>query len=142
MKPIVELLHRRDSALYKIAPDVTVFDGLQLLSDYGVGAIVVMEGDRLVGIFSERDYTRKIALQGKNSRETPVSDIMTRDVITVSPQTRTRECMALMSQHTIRHLPIVDKGTVLGMISIRDIMDDMITDHEQTIAQLQTYITS
>ena len=142
MKPIVELLHKRDSSVYKVAPGVTVFDGLKVLSDYGVGAILVMEDDKLVGVFSERDYTRKIALMGLNSRETPVSDIMTRDVITVGPQSRTRECMALMSQHKIRHLPVVDKGEVLGMISIRDIMDDIIADHEQTIAQLQTYISS
>ncbi len=142
MKPIVELLHKRDSTVYKVAPSVTVFDGLKLLSDYGVGAMLVMEGDTLVGVLSERDYTRKVALQGKNSRETPVSEIMTRDVITVGPQTRTRECMALMSQHKIRHLPVVDNGTVIGMISIRDIMDDIIADHEQTIAQLQTYINS
>ncbi|MCZ4314964.1 CBS domain-containing protein [Comamonadaceae bacterium G21597-S1] len=142
MKPIVELLHKRDSTVYKVAPDVTVFDGLKLLSDYGVGAMLVMEGDTLVGVLSERDYTRKVALQGKNSRETRVSEIMTRDVITVGPQTRTRECMALMSQHKIRHLPVVDHGKVLGMISIRDIMDDIIADHEQTIAQLQTYISS
>jgi len=142
MKPIVELLRNRSEDIYKIAPEVMVFDGLKLLSDYGVGAILVMDGDTLAGVFSERAYTRKVALQGRNSRETPVSAIMTRDVITVSPQTRTRECMALMSQHKIRHLPLVDNGKVLGMISIRDIMDDIIADHEQTIAQLQTYITS
>lgn len=142
MKPIVELLHKRDSTVYKVAPDVTVFDGLKLLSDFGVGAMLVMEGETLVGVLSERDYTRKVALQGKNSRETRVSEIMTRNVITVDPQTRTRECMALMSQHKIRHLPVVDNGKVLGMISIRDIMDDIIADHEQTIAQLQTYISS
>ncbi len=142
MKPIVELLNKRDSSLYQVAPQVMVFDGLKLLQDYGVGAILVMEGEKLVGVFSERDYTRKVALQGKNSRETPISDIMTANVITVAPDTRTRACMALMSQHKIRHLPVVDKGTVLGMISIRDIMDDIIADHEQTIAQLQTYITS
>lgn len=142
MKPIVELLRKRDSTVYKVAPGVTVFDGLKLLSDYGVGAMLVMDGDKLVGVLSERDYTRKVALQGRNSRETLVSEIMTRDVITVGPQTRTRECMALMSQHKIRHLPVVENGKVLGMISIRDIMDDIIADHEQTIAQLQTYITS
>ncbi len=142
MKPIIELLRKHNSTVYKVAPDMTVFDGLKLLSDYGVGAMVVLEGGKLVGVLSERDYTRKVALQGKNSRETPVSEIMTRDVITVGPQTRTRACMALMSQHRIRHLPVVDNGTVLGMISIRDIMDDIIADHEQTIAQLQTYITS
>ena len=142
MKPIVELLNKRDSTVYKVAPDVTVFDGLKLLSDYGVGAMLVMDGETLVGVLSERDYTRKVALQGKNSRETRVAEIMTRDVITVGPQTRTRECMALMSQHKIRHLPVVDNGKVIGMISIRDIMDDIIADHEQTIAQLQTYISS
>ncbi|MEO7939095.1 MAG: CBS domain-containing protein [Burkholderiaceae bacterium] len=146
MKPIVELLGKRDAAIakamYRVAPDMMVFDGLQLLSDFEVGAMMVMQGDRLIGIFSERDYTRKVALQGRNSRETPVADIMTRDPITVAPHTGTRACMALMSQHKIRHLPVVDKDQVLGMISIRDIMDDMIADQEQTIAQLQTYINS
>ena len=146
MKPIVELLGKRDATMvepmYKVGPEVMVFDGLKLLSDFEVGAMLVMEGDTLVGVFSERDYTRKVALQGKNSRETPVADIMTRDLITVTPQTRTRVCMALMSEHKIRHLPVVDKHRVLGMISIRDIMDDMIADQEETIAQLQTYITS
>ena len=142
MKPIVELLDKRDSALFKVAPHVMVFDGLQLLADHGVGAMLVMDGDKLVGVFSERDYTRKVALQGKNSRETPISEIMTANVISVAPKTSTHECMALMSQHKIRHLPLVDNGKVVGMISIRDIMDDIIADHEQTIAQLQTYISS
>ena len=142
MKPVIELLGKRDSSRYQVAPDVLVFDGLKLLADYGVGAMVVLDQDRLVGVFSERDYTRKVALQGRNSRETRVADIMTRDVVTVSPTTGTRTCMALMSQKKIRHLPVVDDGKVLGMISIRDIMDDIIADHEQTIAQLQNYITS
>ncbi len=146
MKPIVELLGKRDATvvmpMYTVAPDVMVFDGLKLLSDYEVGAMMVMVGGSLVGVFSERDYTRKVALQGKNSRETPIASIMTQDLITVTPQTLTRACMALMSQHKIRHLPVVDKHQVLGMISIRDIMDDMIADQEETITQLQTYITT
>ena len=142
MKPVIELLKNRDPSLYKMAPDLLVFDGLKLLAEYGVGAVLVMEGEKLVGVFSERDYTRKVALQGRNSRETRVADIMTRDVITVVPQTGTRACMALMSQNKIRHLPVVEGTRVLGMISIRDIMDDIIADHEATIAQLQNYITS
>lgn len=142
MKPIVELLRNQEGGIYQVAPHVMVFDGLKMLSDFGVGAMLVIDGEKLVGVFSERDYTRKVALLGKNSRETPVADIMTRDVITVGPQTRTRACMALMSQHKIRHLPVVDGDRVMGMISIRDIMDDIIVDHEQTIAQLQTYISS
>ena len=142
MKPVNELLKKRDSTLFRVAPEVMVFDALQLLADYGVGAMVVMEQDQLVGVFSERDYTRKVALQGRNSRDTPVADIMTRDVVSVEPTTGTRACMALMSQKKIRHLPVVQAGRVLGMISIRDIMDDIIADHEMTISQLQSYITS
>jgi CBS domain-containing protein len=141
MKPIIELLKKRDSPLFRVAPDVTVFDGLKLLASYGVGAIVVMEGEAMVGIFSERDYTRKVALQGKNSREISIAEIMTRDVILVPPTAGTRVCMTLMSQNKIRHLPVVQGGKVLGLISIRDIMDDIIADHEITITQLQTYIT-
>ncbi len=142
MKPVIELLKKREAVLHQVAPDVLVFDGLKLLADYGAGAMVVMDGGRLVGMLSERDYTRKVALQGRNSRETRVADIMTRDVITVTPKTGTRACMALMSQKKIRHLPIVEGDRVLGVISILDIMDDIIADHEQTIAQLQNYISS
>ena len=141
MKPIIELLKKRDSSLFKVAPDVPVFDGLKLLAEYGVGAMLVLENGQLVGIFSERDYTRKVALQGRNSRETTVADIMTREVISVTPSTGTRVCMGLMSQKKIRHLPVIDGGKVLGLISIRDIMDDIIADHEQTISQLQSYIS-
>lgn len=141
MKPVLELLKKRDSTLFHVAPDVMVFDGLKLLASYGVGAMVVMEQGKLVGVFSERDYTRKVALQGKNSREIPISEIMTRNVITVSSNARTKECMTLMSQHKIRHLPVMDGGKVLALLSIRDIMDDIIADHEETITHLQTYIS-
>ena len=93
-------------------------------------------------MFSERDYTRKIALAGKNSRETKVADIMTTPVLTVSPTQRTRECMALMREKGFRHLPVVENDRVLGMISIRDLMNDIIEEHEFTIAQLESYINS
>jgi CBS domain-containing protein len=142
MKPVLELLKNRNTAVYQVNPSVTVFEALRLLADYGVGAMIVMEKGKLVGVVSERDYTRKVALQGKNSKETTVADIMTRDVITVTPKTGTRACMTLMSQKKIRHLPVVDGSKVLGMISIRDIMDDIIADHEQTISQLTSYISS
>ena len=140
MKPVIELLKKRNSALFQTTPDLTVFDALKLLASYGVGAVVVIEHSKLIGIFSERDYTRKIALEGKNSRETTVADIMTRHVITVPPSAGTRECMSLMSKNKIRHLPVVEGDQVLGLISIRDIMDDIIADHEETITQLQSYI--
>ena len=142
MKPVLELLKNREVAFYQVAPSVTVFEALRLLAEYGVGALIVVDDGKLVGVVSERDYTRKVALQGKNSKETTVAEIMTAEVITVSPTTGTRACMTLMSQKKIRHLPVMEGAKVLGMISIRDIMDDIIADHEQTISQLTSYISS
>ena len=142
MKPVAALLKKHDLTLWHVQPHDTVFDALKVLAEHEVGALTVMEGGKLVGILSERDYTRKVALQGKSSKDTKVADIMTRNVVVVTPQTRTRDCMALMRQKKIRHLPVVDGQTVLGMISIRDILDDIIADHELTISQLQSYITS
>ena len=142
MKPVGELLKSREGTLWHVRPDESVFAALELLAEHEVGALVVMDGGRLVGILSERDYTRKVALQGRNSRETCVSDIMTRNVVVVSPATGTRDCMALMRERKIRHLPVLEGSTVLGMISIRDLMDDIIADHEMTIAQLESYIHS
>lgn len=142
MKPVSQLLKNREGTLWHVRPHDSVFEALELLAKHEVGALVVMDGGRMVGVVSERDYTRKIALQGRSSRETKVADIMTRTVYTVGPGTRTREAMALMSDKKIRHVPVVDGETVMGMISIRDLMDDIIADHEQTIAQLESYIQS
>lgn len=142
MKPVSELLKKREGILWHVRPSDTVFEALQMLAQHEVGALMVMEGGALVGVISERDYTRKIALQGRSSREAKVAEIMTAHVFTIEPHTGTRACMALMSEKKIRHVPVVEGGTVLGMISIRDIMDDIIADHEATIAQLETYIQS
>jgi CBS domain-containing protein len=142
MKPVSELLKRHHRTLWHARPEDTVYEALQLLAEYEVGALMVMDQGKLVGVISERDYTRKIALQGRNSKETLVRDIMTREVLYVTPDTGTRKCMALMSEKKIRHLPVIDGQTVVGMISIRDIMDDIIADHERTIAELENYIRS
>jgi CBS domain-containing protein len=142
MKPVSELLKRHHRTLWHARPEDTVYEALQLLAEYEVGALMVMDQGKLVGVISERDYTRKIALQGRNSKETLVRDIMTREVLYVTPDTGTRRCMALMSDKKIRHLPVLDGHTVIGMISIRDIMDDIIADHERTIAELENYIRS
>ena len=142
MKPVSELLKKREPVLFRTAPDTTVFDALQVLARHEVGALMVMVDDKLVGVLSERDYTRKVALLGKNSKEVKVAEIMTSNVITVSPGTPTHDCMTLMSQKRIRHLPVVDGGKVVGMLSIRDLLDDIIADHEQTIEQLTSYIQS
>ncbi len=142
MKPVSELLKHHVAALRTVGPDESVYEALRRLAEHEVGALVVMEGARMVGIVSERDYTRKVALQGRNSKTTPVADIMSANVFVVSPRSHTHDCMALMRERRIRHLPVVDEGRVLGMISIRDLMDDLIRDHELTIAQLESYIHS
>jgi CBS domain-containing protein len=142
MKPVSELLKKHDGTLWHVTPEMTVYEAVEKLAHYEAGALLVMDGDRLAGVFSERDYTRKVTLVGRHSKDTLVSEIMTADVVTVSAATRTRECMSLMSTRKIRHLPVVDGDRVLGMISIRDIMDDIIADHESTIAALHSYISS
>ena len=142
MRPVIDLLSKRDAQEWSIRPLDTVFEALKSLAQYDVGALMVMEHGKLLGVFSERDYTRKIELQGRNSKDTLVQDIMSKNLLVVSPRTGTKDCMALMSQCNIRHLPVVDGVKVLGMISIRDITDDIIADHELTISYLQNYITS
>ena len=128
MRPILELLEKQGGAIWSLSPDDSVYQALEMLAECNVGALMVLQGDKLVGIFSERDYTRKIALEGRSSRETQVRDIMTSQVLTVGPKSSTDDCMALMSQKKIRHLPVVDGAKVLGMVSIRDLMDDIIKD--------------
>jgi CBS domain-containing protein len=143
MKPVSEVLKQQPhGTLWHIHPRDSVFDALELLARYEAGALMVMESGRLVGVISERDYTRKVALQGRNSRDTRVEDIMSREVTTVTPSTGTRECIALMKQRRVRHLPVVEGGTVLGMISVRDLLDDLIAEQDSTIQQLESYISS
>lgn len=143
MRQVSELLKKREPTVFSLSPQDSVFEALRRMSDHDVGAMMVLDDSgHLVGVFSERDYTRKIALMGKSSRDTAVKEIMSANVITVSPQTDTRDCLALMSQKKIRHLPVMDAGKVLGMISIRDITSDIIADHELTISFLQHYIVS
>lgn len=142
MKTVSDLLKLREGTIWHVHPDDPVYTALELLAAHEVGALLVMDGSRLVGIVSERDYTRKVALQGRNSRETRVAEIMTRDVVRVPPAAPMHECMALMSEHRIRHLPVVDGATVLGMISMRDLLDELIAEQERTIAELEHYIQS
>jgi CBS domain-containing protein len=133
MKAVSELLKGRVTSIKSVPPSATVFEAIKVMAENNVGALMVMEGDKLVGIFSERDYARKIALESRNSKDTPVRDIMTSKVYTVSPTARTKDCMAVMKERGFRHLPIVDNGKVVGMLSMRDIMNDIITEHEMTI---------
>ena len=142
MKTVAELLRAKPTrAIVKVSPEASVLDAIKTLAAENIGAAVVMAGDRLAGIFSERDYTRKVILKGRSSDNTRVEEIMTANVVVVNPRTKTRDCMALMTEKNIRHLPVVDEGRVIGMVSIRDIVSDIIADQDFTIEQLEHYIS-
>jgi CBS domain-containing protein len=141
MKTVAELIAAKPARVVRVTPDQSVLEAIKILASEDVGAAIVMTGERLAGILSERDYTRKVILRGRSSDSTRVEEIMTPDVIVVSPRTRTRDCMALMTEKNIRHLPVVDEGRVIGMISIRDIVGDIIADQDFTIEQLEHYIS-
>jgi CBS domain-containing protein len=141
MKTVAELLRAKPSRVVSVRPDQSVLEAIKVLAQENIGAAIVMNGPKIVGIFSERDYTRKIVLQGRSSDTTKVEEIMTANVIVVGPRTKTRECMQLMTEKSIRHLPVVDNGACTGMISIRDIVGDIIADQDFTIEQLEHYIS-
>jgi CBS domain-containing protein len=142
MKNVTELLKTKPTrAMVTVKPEDTVLDAIKVLASENIGAAVVVVGDQLVGIFSERDYTRKVVLKGRHSESTRVEEIMTKNVVCVTPRTKTRDCMALMSEKNIRHLPVVEEGRVVGMVSIRDIVTDIIADQDFTISQLEQYIS-
>ena len=141
MKTVAELLRTKPVRVVRIRPEQSVLEAVKLLASEDVGAAIVMTGERLAGILSERDYTRKVILRGRNSESTRVEEIMTPNVVVVSPRTKTRDCMAIMTDKNIRHLPVVDDGKVIGMVSIRDIVSDIIADQDFTISQLEQYIS-
>jgi len=141
MKTVSELLKSKPARVVCVRPEQTVLEAIKVLAAEDIGAAIVMTGDRLAGIFSERDYTRKVILKGRSSDSTKVEEIMTANVIVVSPRTKARECMALMTEKNIRHLPVVEEGRVIGMVSIRDIVSDIIADQDFTIEQLEHYIS-
>lgn len=126
---------------YFVSPDTTVFEAIRLMSDKGIGALLVMQDDHLVGMFSERDYTRKIALMDRSSRTTMVSEIMTTTLTTVDPLTSLEQCLSLMTDKHIRHLPLIKEGKLVGMLSIGDLVKTMIAEQQKMIDQLQSYIS-
>lgn len=140
MKTVAQMLELKPAGVISVRPDVPVLDALKLLADKDVGAVLVMDGPRLVGILSERDYARKIALKGKSSADTPVSEIMSREVVCVTPTRTNEECMALMTDKRTRHLPVIDNSRVVGVLSIGDLVKDAISEQQFIIAQLEHYI--
>jgi CBS domain-containing protein len=142
MKKVAQILRSKsDPSIHTIVPTASMFDALMLMAEKNIGALLIMEGETIVGMLSERDYARKIVLMGRSSKETPVRDVMTCPVLYVGPQQSTEECMALMTEKRLRHLPVLDDGKLIGLISIGDLVKDIISEQNFVIEQLQCYIS-
>ncbi len=138
---ISEILSHKGSTAWSISPEATVFDAIQMMADKNVGALLVTENERLVGIISERDYTRKVVIKGKASRTTAVKEILSSQVVHVTPSHTVQDCMRLMTDHHFRHLPVLEGDRIAGIVSIGDLVNWIISAQTSTISQLQTYIT-
>jgi len=134
------LKSKADQSMHTTTRNASVFDALKLMAEKNVGALMVMEGKRVVGMITERDYARKVILMARSSKETPVADVMTSPVLCVSPERTSEECMALMTEHRLRHLPVMEDGDLVGLISIGDLVKDIISEQKFTIEQLEHYI--
>jgi len=137
-RPLKELLAAKPKAVHAAKPADSVFSALQIMAAHGIGFLVVLDGTHLVGVLSERDYARKVILQNRSSKDTAVSEVMTRDVVTVTANHTLPQCMALMNSHGFRHLPVMEKDTVIGVLSIRDLLKATIEHHERVIRDLET----
>ncbi|MCH8304480.1 MAG: CBS domain-containing protein [Candidatus Marinimicrobia bacterium] len=141
MKSVKQILQGKESEVWKVTPDTTVFDALELMAEKNIGALLVLEADKLIGIFSERDYARKVILKGKASRNTHIKEIMSTKVHYVGLEQTIEECMALMTDKRIRHLPVLAGDELLGIISIGDVVKAIISEQEITIHWLEKYIS-
>jgi|TARA_B100002003_G_scaffold243783_2_gene268765 CBS domain-containing protein len=140
MKFVADLLDTKGSDVWSVAPISTVYEALEIMANKDVGALVVIDGDKLVGVFSERDYARGLALQGKRSRETPVSEIMTQAIVTVTCSHSVKHCMEVMTNYRVRHLPVLEDEKLVGVVSIGDVVFSIMSDQDTMIHQLETYI--
>jgi CBS domain-containing protein len=138
--PVSSILYQKTSALWSVAPEATVFDAIKLMAEKNIGSLLVMSGCKLIGLFTERDYTRKIALQGKTSRQTPVWEILPKETISVTPDDSVEDCMRLMTEKRVRHLPVMEGLNVVGIISIGDLVNWIISAQNATIEQMEQYI--
>jgi CBS domain-containing protein len=142
METAAQLLRHKGGGIHSVTPDAPVLDAIRLMAEHSVGALLVMEGQRLVGVVSERDYARKVILRGFASSETPVRQIMSSPVMTVRSEQTVRECMQIMSEKRFRHLPVVDGEKVVGVLSIGDLVRSVLAEQQQTIEELERYIRS
>ena len=141
MRTVRQLLAEKPAEIHAVAPEAPMIDAIRLMADKSVGALLVMRGDALAGILSERDYARKVVLKGRSSADTPVSAVMTAEVVTVAPDTSVPACMRMMTERRIRHLPVVENGRVAGVISIGDLVKAVMSDQQEQLEQLQRYIS-
>jgi len=141
MKKIRHLLEEKGNEVWSVSPEAAVYEAIRIMAEKNVGALVVMEADEVVGLISERDYARKLVLEGRSSRETPVRDVMTARVVSARPDQSVEECMALMTDKRIRHLPVVRDGQLLGVVSIGDLVKAIIAEQQFVIEQLEHYIS-
>jgi CBS domain-containing protein len=142
MKSIRQVLQGKSVELVTISPNDTVFGALEAMAKHGVGALLVLDGEKLVGIFSERDYARKVALAGKHTRDTRIGEVMTDKVFYVTPEQTVSQCLALMTEKHFRHLPVLDGGKLLGVVSIGDLVKEKVAEQSFIIEQLERYITT
>jgi CBS domain-containing protein len=140
MKTVQQLLESKRYSVVSVAPSSTVLEALKVMAEKEIGAVIVIDDGHLVGIFSERDYARKVVLQGKSSKDTPVREIMTEKVVCVRPEQTIEDCMGLMTDKRIRHLPVLEHKKVIGVISIGDVVKEMLSEKEFVIKQLESYI--
>ncbi len=142
MKTVRDMLHNKDASILSIPPDATVFAAIKLMSERNIGALPVMDGDKLVGILSERDYARKVILEDRSSKDTLVKHIMTQTVITIGTDNTTEECMTLMTERHLRHLPVIENDRIIGMVSIGDVVKAIISEQHRTINDLHSIINN
>ena len=141
MTTIAQLLNAKGKQIWSVEPKATIFEALEIMSEKGIGALLVMEDGKLKGIFSERDYARKVILKGKSSKETPVGELMTKKVFYIDSQKTINDCMAMMTAKRIRHVPVIEDNQVMGIVTIGDVVNQIISEQEVTINHLENYIT-
>ena len=141
MTTIAQLLNTKGNQVWSVEPKATIFKALEIMSEKEIGALLVMENGKLTGIFSERDYARKVILKGKSSKETPVGELMTKKVFYMDPQKTINDCMAMMTAKRIRHVPVIKDNQVMGIVTIGDVVNQIISEQEVTINHLENYIT-
>jgi len=142
MQTVRDILKKKEPGTHGVSPQTSVYDALKLMAEKNIGAVLVLEGGRPVGILSERDYARQVVLKGKASKDTPVREIMTSRVVFVRPEQSVEECMALMTDKRIRHLPVLEEGALIGLVSVGDVVKAVISEKQFRIEQLENYITS